>query len=69
MNPIEHVELKRQVNELLDKGYIRESLSPYGVPPYLLLRRMGRGECVWTTVQLIRSQSSISFPFQNLMTC
>ena len=31
MNPIEHAELKRQVDELLGKGFVRESLSPYGV--------------------------------------
>ena len=27
LNPTEHVELKRQVDELLNKGFIRESLS------------------------------------------
>ncbi|KAL6320193.1 hypothetical protein AAG906_004702 [Vitis piasezkii] len=30
MNPTEHAELKRQVDELLTKGFIRESLSPCG---------------------------------------
>ena len=28
MNPTEHAELKRQVNELLEKGFIKESMSP-----------------------------------------
>jgi len=27
MNPTEHAELQRQVGELLDKGFIKESLS------------------------------------------
>ncbi|KAL6327493.1 hypothetical protein AAG906_021568 [Vitis piasezkii] len=31
MNPTEHAELKRQVDELLTKGFIRESLSPCGI--------------------------------------
>ena len=31
MNPTEHVELKRQVNELVDKGFIRESMSPCAI--------------------------------------
>ena len=28
MNPTEHAKLKRQVDELVDKGFIRESISP-----------------------------------------
>ena len=33
-NPEETKEIMRQVQELLDKGYIRESLSPCDVPIY-----------------------------------
>ena len=32
LHPFEHQELKRQVDELLSKGFIRESLSPCVVP-------------------------------------
>ena len=32
MNPTEHSEMQRQVGELLQKGFIRESLSPCAVP-------------------------------------
>ena len=32
MSPIKHAKLKRHVNDLLQKGYIQESLSPCGVP-------------------------------------
>ncbi|XP_048627208.1 uncharacterized protein LOC125595466 [Brassica napus] len=34
-NPVETKELQKQVNELMDKGHIRESLSPCAVPVLL----------------------------------
>ena len=35
MSHVEHAELKRHVNDLLQKGYIKESLNPCGVPTLL----------------------------------
>jgi hypothetical protein len=35
MPPAELVELKKQLQELLDKGFIRPSTSPWDVQPYL----------------------------------
>jgi hypothetical protein len=40
-NPEETKEIQRQVQELLDKGYARESLSPYVVPVILVPKKDG----------------------------
>jgi len=41
MDPAEHAELKRQVDELLDNRFIRESLSPCVVPTILTPKKDG----------------------------
>jgi len=40
-NPIETKELQRQVQELIDRGYIRESFSPCSVLTLLILKKDG----------------------------
>ena len=45
-NPEETKELQRQVEELLTKGHVRESMSPCAVLVLLVLRRMELGGCV-----------------------
>lgn len=45
-NPTETKELQRQVEELLQRGFVRESLSPCAVPTLLVPKRMEVGGCV-----------------------
>ncbi|XP_022857499.1 uncharacterized protein LOC111378517 [Olea europaea var. sylvestris] len=40
-NPEKTKELQRQVDELMKKGYVRESLSPYAVPVLLVPKKNG----------------------------
>jgi hypothetical protein len=41
MPPKELAELKNQLQELLDKGYIRQSSSPWGCPALFVKKKDG----------------------------
>ena len=40
-NPTKTKELQRKVQELIDQGYIKESMSPCSVPPLLVPKKDG----------------------------
>ena len=48
MNAKEHEELQWQVEELIAKGLVRESMSPCVVLALLVPKRMAHGICVLT---------------------
>ena len=59
-NPEETKEIMRQVQELLDKGYIRESLSPCAVPIILVPKRMVRRVCALIVEALDRKSTRLN---------
>jgi hypothetical protein len=55
-NPEKTKEIQRQVQDLLDRGYVRESLSPCAIPVILVQKKMVVGVCVWIVEQLTTSR-------------
>lgn len=53
MAPVELKELKKRLEELLEKVFIRPSISHWGASVLFVKRRMDLGDCVWTTDDLL----------------
>ncbi|XP_024006505.1 uncharacterized protein LOC112083017 [Eutrema salsugineum] len=61
MNPEESKELERQVRDLMDKGYVRESLSPCAVPVLLVPKKVG----TWRMCVDCRAVNNITIKYRH----
>jgi hypothetical protein len=69
MPPNELAELKLQLQELLDKGYIRPSASPWGCPALFVKKRITVSGYVLIIVPSMRLLLRISILFPALIFC
>ncbi|TMW99721.1 hypothetical protein EJD97_002092 [Solanum chilense] len=69
MDPTELKELKEQLKDLLDKGFNRPSISPWGAPVLFVKKKHSSLRTCIDYIQLKRSQSRTSIPSLGLMTC
>jgi hypothetical protein len=69
MTPVELVELKIQLKDLLDKGYIRHSSSPWGYPT-LFMKKKDEALCLCVDYRLLNAitiKNKYMLPHINLL--
>lgn len=69
MAPAELQELKAQLKDLLDKGFIRPSTSPWGAPVLFVRKKDGSLRMCIDYRQLNKFTIKNKYPFQGLTTC
>ena len=69
MAPTEFKELKVQLQDLVDKGFIRPSVSPWDAPVLFVKKKDGTCSCVSIIANSTKSQSRINTLYQESTTC
>ncbi|XP_052481185.1 uncharacterized protein LOC128035479 [Gossypium raimondii] len=67
-NPEETKELQRQVNELMEKGYIQESLSPCAVPVLLVPKKDGTARMCRLSYRFVVSSEGLEVDSEKIKT-
>jgi hypothetical protein len=66
LTPLENEEVKNQVNELLDKGLVKEILSPFVVPTMLSSKKDGGWRMFIDSISIKKITMSYRFPLPGM---